>query len=615
MASWRDLIFYALIREAFTDEVGKLRLKCSSPAIRSMVEENRFLRHIYRFPYYMDAADITRLAAEDSIEFNKFVENLKPLHLVGRFQKTGRHSGVIVQNGQQIPLTITRETRFEKNIEHSEAVHVFGEKDEERTVKAVISDELYQTIGLYCGLWERLGRIEDYLLLDGDTQMAISRIMCDRSGARSLLLFLAYTVSRSVAGNDLSSDKAIKTASDEFNRAYVPLLGCGQIDYDELHSGLTIMQLRDSFLPHISLTWATDAFTIFLVVIAIINDISPWSYPGKSAATVLAEIIPSTWIQTISEYLPLLCERDRYFDMMNEILANSKTQVYEISNYEDLLFEALTVSEFEQPFILKAINILFESSIAEYQVTDIVRLMSGPNGSIARKYIFDCFNKHFQEGEAAYHFAAAAILNADSVAGNTDPLTEAVGQFLCGASEAEQLLGVTRISLIVWTQGTQMVNESVIQKLLENLRSYDSFYSVTASVVHDLIISGSISPNVINEKSIFQTAVMTLTEGDGKLWAERLLAVMPWDPHRVLPPEASNLVGRYLAQFERELRREEGTFEPEVSFGCLLHLGCWREKKLDRNAAFQQLLRFYRNGADTTQRCRMRLLQEQIGKE
>lgn len=622
MSKWGDLLHYAIIKEAFTDESGNFRLKCSDRTIRSMVTGNSFLRNIFCFPRYMD--DILALVGHNSEEYQQFVESLKPLHLVGNLRREGKSTTIILQNGEEIPVKLTHKTMFEAGIAEGENIHAFGDKDKRHTtIKAVVSDELFEMTGLYCGDWERLSALEEFLLLDRPCQQAIKRVMCDRQTTRSTLLFLTYVASRSADGCDLTSDEAIDVASIEFNQQYAEKLNCILVCFNDIQCVLDVMDIRDTFLPHRRcLGWASDYFGRFLVVCSIVWGLSPWMYGSKTVAQVLSDKTPDIYIQTISEYLPHLTDRDTYQGIMDEVLASSKTQSYKLSNWEDLLFEGLTVSKFDLAYVERAIDILFEESIAEYQVVDMKRLLSGPNGDRVRSYIFKKFFERFNAGEAAYHYAAAAILNAESLEKGTDPLEEAVESAVLCFGKDDLLLAINRIGIIVWTQlgkRKQLFNEGVVspvfkETLLENLRSYDKrLYSSTASTVHDLIIAGWFPQDIINEPDIFQTAVKTLKEQeDGKIWSARLIALLPWDDTREIPEDISDLCNKYLKKMEKALRKEDEEYDAEVYFGLLVNLGWWRNRNLEKFAAFQKIREFYKNEADETQLRRLRLLQKQL---
>lgn len=623
MSKLGDLLCYALIKQAFSDENGRTRLKSADGTIQSLVECNGSLRHLFHFPKYMDQKDIQMLVSPDYEEFCQFSERLKPLHFTGVFQKTGPSSGVIIHNDEKIPLRVSHKSRFENGFENVEIVHVIADIDKKRTVLFVVSDEMFQVLGIFCREWERLSMIEDYLRLDGATQTAVKRVLCDFQTARSTVMFLAYAASRSAVGCNLAYDEAIEGAVDEFNHEYASMLACNPVTCPDLLHVLDMMGLRDNLLPHRDQrSWTSEYFTRFLVVLAIVSGVSAWNYPGKSIAAILAEKIPSEYIRVVSECLPFLSDRKVYLSIMDEVLSESKVQEYETSNYEDLLFEALSVTEFAEAFVHKALDVLFRDCIAEYQVTDMKNLISGPNGKEIRHYVFSRFRKCFESGEASYNFAAAAILNVEALSRNVDPLAEAVECVTLNFDEEDCLLGLTRISLIVWMQlgnRKQLFNEEVvspafIQTLLSHLRKYDKrFYSVSASTAQDLILAGWIQPENLDDKEVYETAVMTLNRRVGRVWAERLLTIMPWNPDREPQNSASELFGFYMARLERELHKEDGTHDPEVSFGVLVNLNFWNNREMDRLAYFRQVERFYRKDADDTQMGRLKILRKWCG--
>ena len=623
MNKWENLLHYSIIRQAFMDENGVLRLKSPDKTIRGLLAENVFLRHIFGFPKYMDQHEILALLGQDTEEYQKFAESLKPLHFIGKIQQRGKNSAIVLlQTGEEVSVKLTNKSLLETGLGEDETVHIFCDKEKCRIiVKAVVSDALYEMTGLYCGDFERLSALEEYLQLAPHYQHTIKQVMCDREAARSILLFLSFAVSRAADGCNLSSDEALETAIGEFQKLYADKL----ISVDMIQDIVELMDIQDLFLPSSRYHhWASDSFSRFLVVYAIANGISPWHYGSKTTAQILADKIPSLYIQTISEYLPHLCDHDIYRTIMDEVLTRSKKQAYMLSNNEDLLFEALTVSSFENSFVERACDILFKDSIAENQVTDMDRLLSGPNGNYARDHIL---NKCFEEAkhsEAAYHFAAAAILNSESLNKGTDPLEDAVESVVLNFDKYDLLLGITRVGLTIWTQlgkRKQLFNEGVVssvfrESLLQNLRCYDKLlYSTTASTVHDLVLAGWFPCELLNEEEIFRTAVATLQQEDGKLWAARLLAIMPWDESRVVPDEVVALCPEYLEKMEKALCKEDEEYDPEVYFGLLVNLGFFRNRTLDKISAFQKIVQFFKTDADQTQLRRLSIIQGRLNEE
>lgn len=620
MSKWSDLMIYMMIREGFTDENGKLRFRVSDLPIRSLVRYNRFLRYLFRSPKYIDQEDIPTLGAQNSPKKQAYAEDHNSLYLAGKLRKTKNSTVIVLKDEKTIPIKLTHRSLVERNLTENETAHFF--MDKRRTVQIVVSDELYT---LVAGHWEECNRfaaLESFLRLSVETQTVIKRVVQDRQFRRSVLLFLSYAASRIADGCDLSSDEAIEAAAMEFNQQYAEKLNCIPVCFDEIRCILEVMDIQDMLLPHKRyLGWASDYFGRFLVVCSIVWGLSPWIYGNKTIAQVLCDKIPDIYIQTISEYLPHLTDRDTYQGIMDEILANSTAQSYKLSNWEDLLFEGLTISKFEPAYVERACDILFEESIGEHQVTDMKRLLSGPNGDRARSYIFKKFFERFNAGEAAYHFAASSILNTLAYEKGTDPLAEAVESAILPFGKDDILLGVTRVGLIVWTQlgkrkqlfNEDVVSSSFVQVLLENLRSYDKrFYSSTASTIHDLIVAGWLSPDILNEPEIFKTAVKTLKEQDGKMWAARIISLLPWDDTREIPEDITDLCSSFYEKMEKALRKENEEYDPEVYFGCLVNLGWWRNRNLEEYTAFQKIREYYNKEADETQLRRLRLLQNQL---
>ena len=619
MNKFKDLVYYALIKEAFTDENGKMRLKASN-SIRALVNGNSILRQIFHFPRYMEEKDILAVVRE-SPDVEAFTESLRPLHLAGQLQRSNKSALVILSTGEEISVKITPKTMFEANIAEGQQVHAFCEKDDKHTVKTVVSNELFEMLSFYCRDFELLTALSDFLSLDAQSQQTVKKVMCDKKTTRSTLLFLSYMASRSADGCDLSTEEAIETSVEDFNKRYAPMNGY-PVCFDDILCVLEITEIRELLLPQRKFFgWALNKFFQFLVIYSVIHGVSPWSYNNRTIAQVLCEKMPSGSIQALAECLPHLTDPNTYHSIMNETLENSKSQVHQLTNWEDLLFESLCVSPFEQAYLFRALDTLFEDSIAEYQVPGMKSLISGPNGPDAKKYLFDKFVERFNAGEAAYHYAAAAVLNVEALERGSSPLAEAVESAILPFSQDELLLSIARVGLIVWTQlGEQKqlfydgaVSGAFKEALLKQLRCYDKrLFCTTASTVLDLMLAGWLQQEVINEDQIFQTAIARLKEDDGRMWTGRLIAFFPRDDTRMIPDDVSDLCHKCMTKMEKALRGEDEEHEPEIYFGILCNLGWWKNRTCEKIAAWHKIACFYQKETDETQRRCLRLLQKQL---
>ena len=423
----------------------------------------------------------------------------------------------IAPSGEEIPLRITYATKWEKGLEPDQIVHFLGEKNVRKRIIFVVSEELYRLVTQYWCEGEIINTLEDFMLLD-NAQPLVKEILLDRKTAQSALHFLAFAIARSAAGYNLSSDEAIAMAVEEFNRQ---VFDCLPICFDEVVYLIDEMELWDYLLPQTGFARWGNYFSRFLCIYALINGLSAWQYPGKNIGRIFSEIIPEGQVRTarkIAQYMPYLCDEEQYLAVMQETLDNSKVQPYRAGICEIILYESLVYHAFEPSCLHKALDLLFKDSIAEYQCNDIDHLLSGPNGPSIRNYVFQQFWVNLKSGEAAFNWIAGAILNYEGLTRGVNPLDEAIESVILYADDGDLLLGLSRVSLLIWTQmdncnklySEGLVDKCFTEELLDRVRAYNKlFYSTSASCLHDLITLGWLSPELLNEDEIFQTAITT----------------------------------------------------------------------------------------------------------
>lgn len=623
MHRWTKLIHYALICQGFSDNEGRLRLESSERTMKSLVSAHAFLRRIFEFPQWIEEP----IADEEDEEFRAFLECITPRHIVGNYDKHLNHI-VINDNGKLIPLDLTLRTKTEKTIQNGDIVHVFAhEGDRDLVADMIVSDQTYQMTRYYAGDWERMHAVEDFLDLQKPYQKVIRWMMSSAENTKSVLMFLAHVASFCAVGQDCSSDESLRKAVDQFNRTVAPEHGWAELSAYDVYHIFNVMGIQGDLVSQQRYdAWASDYFLRFLVVTAIVNNISPWSGSGKSIAQVLIEHIPSLKVEIVSSYLPHLCDNETYYGIMQEVLECSRYQSYAITNAEDFLFEALTVAPFDNAFVAKACDVLFEQSIADCQVTDMNRMMAGPNSQVVMDHVFARFQSSFAKGEASHHFAVAAIINAKAHAQGLNVLEDAVLQALSNNQE-EVLLGITRVSLLVWTPtigrdelklNHEYASEDFVNLLLRLLKNYDArFYTAAASAIHDLIIIGWLGTDVISDEQIYRTAVCTLTKVHGRGWAEKLLALMPLDSTREIPKYVSKteIYGQYKNRLESELRAKEHEANAEVTFGVLANTGFWSGREWEMSVQLGRVEKYYSMHSrymDQAQIRRLRILKENI---
>lgn len=677
--TWEDLILFQLIKQAFSDQDGNLRLDSAENTMESIAKSNIFLRRIIGLLTFVDIGSFSKTLAEEDRDFKVFMESLEPISIVGKFDRHSFQSATVLsEDGVQTPIRIIDETKIQSGIEQQGTVRILGYEiedaypyygydwddygdDEEHTgaqklirtikkclytvfvavekayrklarkknkliltAKAIISDVSYQMIQANTsGDWSCLAKVEEFLQLHPDDQQLVHNIMCDQATARSMAYMLAFTLARCAVGGEYRSVKAIKAAVKQFNEHYAPSCQCDPVDEESFLRLLHFLDIQDGLEASVKdNVWADDPVKLLFVLFAIANKISPWNFIGKSKATVLAEKIPSRCLHSVSQYLPLLFPAGEYENIICEILDKSQASGGSRSQFEDLLFSSLCFGPaFEEQFVGKACDYLFRDQITNHQVLRINDLLEGKNGATARKYLMEQFHNYFENGnEAAYHFAAAAILNKEAEMVKIPPLPDAVRQVKASQNDENHLLGLTRVALYIWMNleflkaiREDFLTDAFVQMLLDHLKQYDRrFYSTACSVVHDLIVGKLITPDILDDPDIYKTAVQTLMDSkDGLTWAEQILSVMPFSDRQV-QESTEKLVSFYQERLTQELQKPHQ--DPAISYGLLCTLGCW-PTQWEKESIYEQLRSYYREEADFTSLRRMELLRAQLKSE
>lgn len=610
MQIWTKLIHYHLIRQAFCD------LKAAESAIRNLVESHAFLRRIHQFPLDQrnSAADL------DNERFQEFFEKIKPDCICGTYHKTEKWHQ-IQHDSRKGPVRITRKTKLEDSLQDGEDVLIFSQRiSGGYEASMIISQQLYDSMRSLSVEFEKLEGVSIFLSAAPRTQEAIRWLMCSNENARSMLWFLSYVVGFCMEGKDCSSDTDIKAILLQFNRFIAPKHGCVALPADKVVEIIDLMGIRADLA--IDTHWTSDSFVRFLGIFAIVNQIAPW---GESVAKTLIDRIPCRCVEAVSSYLPHICGEGDYLLLMKEILTRSSAQEYAIRNEEDFIFEALTIFPFESDFVEKACDILFAHSIAECHVYGMDRIISGPNGGRIAEYIFAKERAGLTIGKAQYHFAAAAIRNAQDYQNGLHPFKTAVEQAMQPTPE-DFLIGVSRISLLLWTSignnrvelKKEYLTDEVVDTLLDQLKDYDArYYAAAASAIHDMIVAGWSDPDIIGNQEIKNTAIATLNAANGCGWAEKILALMPWD----VPfddGEANSICSAYKIRLEAELSSAKHEACPEVTFGVLAALDYWNGKPWEMRLEFERVECYYNKHGhliDKGQAKRLRLLRCEAKKQ
>ena len=674
--TWEDIVLLQLIKQVFSDQDGSLRLESAENTIESIAKSNIFLRRIIGLPTFVDVGGFSKTLTEEDREFEIFMEGLKPIQVVGKLDRHSfRSATVLSEDGIQTPIRIVDETKIQSGIEQQRTVRILGYEiedaypyygydwddygdDEERTraqklirtikkclytvfatvekvyrkltrkknklvltAKMILENATYQMIQANTsGDWSCLAKTEEFLQLHPEEQQFVHSVMCDQATARSAAYMLAFILARCAVGGEYRSAKAIKAAVKQFNEHYAPSCQCDPVDEESFLRLLHFLDIQDGLEASVKdNVWADDPVKLLFVLSAIANKISPWNFIGKSKATVLAEKIPSRYLHSVSQYLPLLFPAGEYENIICEILDKSQASGDSRSQFEDLLFSSLCFGPaFEEQFVGKACDFLFKDQITNHQVLRINDLLEGKNGATARKYLMDQFHNYFEnENDAAYHFVAAAILNKEAEIVKIPPLPDAVRQAKASQNDEDHLLGLTRVALYIWMNleflkalREDILTDDFVEMLLDHLKQYDRrFYSTACSVVHDLIVGKLITPDILNDPDIYKTAVQTLMDGkDGLTWAEQILSVMPFSD-RQIPESAAGLISFYKDRFTQELQNPHK--EPAISYGLLVNLGCW-PTQWEKESIYEQLRFYYRGEADFTSLRRMELLRAQL---
>lgn len=620
MLPWTKLIHYHLIWQAFCDSTGDLRIKTANHTMRSLVESHAFLRRIYHFPQWRSDF-IMDLDNESRTEIHPLLEKLKPICIYGTYHKTEKWHQI--QPDEQIggAVRVTRKTKLEMDLKDGEQVLVCAQRiSGGYEASMIISQQMYDSMHYLSGEWEKISGVSSFLATDQKTQEAIRWLMSSNDKARSMLWFLSYVAGFCAEGKDCSSDADLEAVLAQFNLIIAPNQGCVSLPLDEVLCIIDLMGIRVDLSS--GSNWS-DYFMRFLIVFGIVKKISSGNW--KSIAKTLVDRVPCIYVEVVSSYLPHLCDENEYNSIVRDMLGLSSPQTYAISNAEDFLFEALAVSPFENEFVEKACDVLFAHSIAECHVTAMDRILVGPNGQKISEYIFEKVKEGLSAGKAQYHFTAAAVRNAQDYQNGLHPFKTAVEQAMQPTPE-DFLIGVSRISLLLWTSignnrvelKKEYLTDEVVDTLLDQLKDYDArYYAAAASCIHDMIVAGWSDSDIIGNQEIKNTAIAALKAANGCGWAEKILALMPWDvPFEVC--ETNAFCNAYKTRLEAELSSAKHEACPEVTFGVLAAHDYWKGKPWEMRLEFERVECYYNKHGhliDKGQAKRLRLLRCEAKKQ
>lgn len=600
MQTWTKLIHYHLIMQAFCDCP---EICTADSTMCSLVETHAFLHRIYPFPLWQRDFKV------------------KPTCIQGTYRKTEKWHK-IQHDGRIGPIRITRKTKLEDGLQEGDGALIFCQQvSGGYEASMIISQQVYDTMHYLSGEWEKLEGVANFLMATPRIQDVIRWLMFSNENARSVLWFLSYVVGFCMEGKDCSSDSDIEAILLQFNHLIAHKHECLPLPADKVEEIIDLMGIRVDLAS--DMHWTSDPFVRFLGVFALVNKISPWS--EECVAKTLIDRIPCRYVEAVSSYLPHLCGRDSYHLLMRDMLARSSAQTYAITNAEHFLFESLAIAPFESAFVKKACDVLFSHSIADCHVSAMDRILTGPNGQIICEYIFAKVKEGLSVGRAQYHFAAAAIQNAQDYQCGLHPFKTAVEQAKQPTPE-DFLIGTSRISLLLWTQNIaryrielkkEFLADEVIDALLDQLQHYDArYYAAAASAIHDIIVAGWLMPDILKNQRIKNTAIATLNATNGCGWAEKILAFMPWDgPGKECGTDA--ICNAYKTRLDAELSSSEHEANPEVTFGVLAALGYWENKPWEMRLQLERVEKYYNKYAhlvDKGQAKRLRLLRSEAKK-
>ncbi len=183
--NWKDLLYYALVEQAFKDEETKdFRLGATMP---SLLKEE-FMKDIYRFPKQVNT-DPVELFAEDGEEDDLrllYDQIAKPGETNGFCQSAEKNRIIVDQDGEKLPFVITKRTQFESSLSDGDAVHVFSDWVSQKQVAIVVASErLHKITSMFCEGWSQLRVEEEFICMDEPLQAAILRMLCNESAANS----------------------------------------------------------------------------------------------------------------------------------------------------------------------------------------------------------------------------------------------------------------------------------------------------------------------------------------------------------------------------------------------------------------------------------------------
>ena len=396
-------------------------------------------------------------------------------------------------------------------------------------------------------------------------------------------------------GVSLDSYEKCRLAVQRFNHHYGDKLG-EAVSLDDVWNAVTDLQL----LPHFTIPaqnasyWKADGLLVELLLYGLLEGYTHWCGKSEDTAKTLIERFTKTARQLAIEILGTVCPKERFGEIVCDLAALAQSQSKSASAAELWLFQLLCKYDLHSIGLLEMVcDSLFATTIELSASRQMDSVLSGPNGSCFARYIHDSFVNSYRQGKMRFGFAEGAIRVHEVLRGSESPLSRADQLCVRAETAEEQLPWIAAISMLLWSQILDgpdpepgyTPSEDFCGVLQNFLLHPAAEYSLAASCVEDLILSGKATPFVLNE-DIVRSAIPLLRDAELAKWAEHLLCL--FEGHIEVDEEIKR---EYALRFDGEVSCGHFTADPGVTFGCCYAMEAWSAK--EEKARFMELGRFY----------------------
>lgn len=505
-------------------------------------------------------------------------------------------------------ISIDNKTKFQKYFfSENEGIHIYAETSTNGIfARYIINEDVFRTAQLFQGPEFDACFVEEYLRLTSKKQTAYSLLANNQALRRTALYALSYLATHSIVVQSYSVDE-VYIAAEHFNQHVRQALGCCEIKPELLSvfaKDLFGYETTDLSMNQLAPGLQTDyAFSIIdkllpFTLFAIMGGFSAWHEQGLSTSQIIIEKLVISKRRRVIDALCTITHPKLVNSVLTEIVEDCANYPQHNGAFNDMFFKLLvSCNHLTDETVGGMCDFLFRNTIYQEQAQYIHKVLGGPNGEFFRNYIMNGYQDGYTNGNASFHFCAAAITNAERHNSGINPLDCSISNISKNEVSADWLLNVMCLGMLAWdaridrskySVSSLVLDQEVVCKLVSFLSTPDRlFFPIIACTIHDLILNDVVDPSVLGE-SERQSALQLLGDPSHKRRAEELLSVIAL-PACCTPTtlNANALQSTYLQRYEDCHKDPKSDENCEVLFAVLCNLGMFptteeRQKELDR---------------------------------